>query len=374
MKLSIIVPIFNKEKYIETCLESLLKQQFTDFELICIDDGSTDSSGIIIDNYTKRDKRIKSVHKKNGGQVSARKLGVEMASSKYVGFVDADDWVDYEMFGTMVNFAEKENVDLVSSGIIYEKKILFDSLTEGIFEDDSFDELFKKLLPVGYNSSPAILGNVVTKIFRTDILKETIKEIPDEVHYREDDCLVFSYLLKCNRLGILRKAFYHYRYDAASDSHKIDDRFFMRLNFAYLFLKETFDRSKYKDIIRNQLELYYCSTIVNALKRMDGTADSIISVSFPIIDAKRILIYGAGKHGRRIAARIEKSENHKLIGIVDRDYNKIEGCKYVIYSPQSIIDLDYDVLLIAILNDNVSMEVKKQLISMGADEEKIYIV
>ena len=91
-EISIIVPVYNVEKYLKRCIDSILNQSFTDFELILVDDGSTDNSGEIIDEYAIKDERIKVIHKENGGLSSARNVGIEYSKGNYIAFVDSDDW------------------------------------------------------------------------------------------------------------------------------------------------------------------------------------------------------------------------------------------------------------------------------------------
>ena len=110
--ISIIVPVFKAEKYLSNCLESILAQTFTDFELILIDDGSPDNCGEICDIYSKRDDRVKVLHKPNGGASSARNAGLEAAKGKYIGWVDADDYVAPDMFYTLFELINDYNADI----------------------------------------------------------------------------------------------------------------------------------------------------------------------------------------------------------------------------------------------------------------------
>lgn len=98
MKLSIIVPVYQAGKYLEKCIKSILDQTFTDFELILVDDGSNDGSEKICDDYAKKDARIKVIHQKNQGVSSARNAGMNCAEGDYIAFVDADDWIETDMF------------------------------------------------------------------------------------------------------------------------------------------------------------------------------------------------------------------------------------------------------------------------------------
>ena len=120
-KLSIIVPVYNVEKYLEKCIDSILHQKFHEFEIILVDDGSKDSSGILCEEYAKHDNRIIVKHKQNGGQSSARNLGLEIAMGEYIGFVDSDDWIHEDMYEILMNNAERKNYDIVACNIMMMK-------------------------------------------------------------------------------------------------------------------------------------------------------------------------------------------------------------------------------------------------------------
>ena len=114
MRFSVIVPIYNVEKYLAECIDSVLAQTFTDFELILVDDGSPDSCGKICDEYAAKDSRITVIHKENGGLVSARKAGIKTAAGEYVVNLDSDDKITPEMLGRANEITEKHNPDLIS--------------------------------------------------------------------------------------------------------------------------------------------------------------------------------------------------------------------------------------------------------------------
>ena len=111
-KISIIIPVYNTEKYLVKCLDSLLYQSLEDIEIICINDGSTDNSQQILDNYAKKDKRIKVIHQDNKKQGAARNRGVEIATGEYIGYVDSDDWVDFDYYEELYYAAKKHNLDI----------------------------------------------------------------------------------------------------------------------------------------------------------------------------------------------------------------------------------------------------------------------
>ena len=119
-KLSIITPVYKVEKYLEKCIDSILAQTFTDFELFIVDDGSPDECGRIADEYEKRDKRVHVIHKENGGAPSARNAGIEEATGEFYYFPDSDDWLEPTYIQGLVSEAEKTGAELVISGFVME--------------------------------------------------------------------------------------------------------------------------------------------------------------------------------------------------------------------------------------------------------------
>lgn len=115
-KISIIVPVYNVEAYLERCIESILSQTYTNFELLLIDDGSTDASGYLCDQLALRDKRIRVIHKENGGLSAARNTGIDHASSDLIGFIDSDDYIDEDMYETLYCQLRESNADLSMCG------------------------------------------------------------------------------------------------------------------------------------------------------------------------------------------------------------------------------------------------------------------
>ena len=114
--ISVIIPVYNVEEYLDDCLTSVLAQTYSNLEILLINDGSTDNSGVICDKYAQTDSRIKVFHKENGGVSSARNIGLENATGQYIAFVDPDDWIEPNMYETIITQFEKSDVDAVFCG------------------------------------------------------------------------------------------------------------------------------------------------------------------------------------------------------------------------------------------------------------------
>ena len=118
--ISVVVPVYNVEKYLAKCLESIIAQTYRDIEIVLIDDGSTDESGKICDEYAQRDKRIRVIHQENKGLAEVRNIGIHEARGEYIQFIDSDDWVELDMLETCLDYAEQYNADIVCFRVICE--------------------------------------------------------------------------------------------------------------------------------------------------------------------------------------------------------------------------------------------------------------
>ena len=153
-EISIIVPVYKVEPYLRKCIDSILAQTFTNFELILVDDGSPDSCGKICDEYVEKDKRIIVIHKENGGQSSARNRALDIAKGNYIGFVDSDDWIEPDMYETLYNLILKSGKDIANIGfnfIIGESIKTFSSHGEiSLNKEEALEELINHKLYGNY--------------------------------------------------------------------------------------------------------------------------------------------------------------------------------------------------------------------------------
>lgn len=162
--ISIIVPIYNVDSYLRKCFDSIISQTYSDFELILVDDGSTDDSPKICDEYARKDDRIIVIHKKNGGVSSARNAGLDIAKGKYIGFVDPDDYIVSEMYECMVNAIEKYKSDMVVCGYDYIDENGNVTRPYKVKGDEKLTQ--KQFISMPFNMSPTIQHVVWNELFR----------------------------------------------------------------------------------------------------------------------------------------------------------------------------------------------------------------
>lgn len=202
-KISVIVPVYKAEKYLHKCVDSLLAQTFTDFEILLIDDGSPDKSGEICDEYALKDNRIRVFHKENGGVSSARQCGLDNARGEYIIHADPDDWVEANMLEELYAKAKEEDADMVICDYWIESDYGSICKTQSITEHDNYSIIVSLL---GHK----IHGSCWNKLVRKSCF-ENVK-FPYKLDYCED--LYINLLIVSNELEIcyLNKAFYHYNY------------------------------------------------------------------------------------------------------------------------------------------------------------------
>ena len=261
-KISVIVPVYNVEKYIDKCLKSLTQQTLQDIEIIIVNDGSLDKSVEIIEKYVKENStKIKYYEKENGGLSSARNYGLEYATGEYIAFLDSDDYVDCNMYEEMYSLAKKENADMLECDFIWEwdyGKKIFDKRREY----KSKEEMMKKPRVVAWN-----------KIYKREIINKYKIRFPEGLIY-EDMEFFYKLLPHLNKISYINKYFIHYtqREDSITNkqTQKVEDIFKILDNIFDYYI----DQKLYN---KYEKELKYMSRRIilgSSLKRIFRIKDS----------------------------------------------------------------------------------------------------
>ena len=199
--ISVIVPVYNTEKYLHRCIDSILAQTYTDFELLLIDDGSTDSSGAICDEYALRDSRVRVFHKENGGVSSARNLGLDNAQGEWITFVDSDDWIACNALDVMLDNKEE---DLIITSFTSERNLFYAQFESGCFVGSSINKCLSKYF--GHISFTVIWG----KLYKRHIIVDNKLIFDNSIHTGEDTLFLYSYIAEINSINIKSIGVYHY--------------------------------------------------------------------------------------------------------------------------------------------------------------------
>lgn len=217
-KLSVIIPVYNLAPYISKCVESVLFQDYQDWELLLVDDGSKDESGIICDEWASKDSRISVIHLENGGVSRARNVGLKVAKGEYVAFVDGDDWIETSMYATLIKEMEND-VDIVFCRFLreypeksvehYEKNL--ENLAFRpfefryiVYEQEYYQNDFQTI-------SDTVFGSVCRSLFKKTVIDKEKIVFPEDVKIAEDRIFLMNYLRCCEKGAIVDEYFYHYR-------------------------------------------------------------------------------------------------------------------------------------------------------------------
>ncbi|MDE7253390.1 MAG: glycosyltransferase [Acetatifactor sp.] len=382
MILSVIVPVYNTKAYLPRCLDSILKQQISDMEIICVDDGSTDGSGEILDQYAARDTRIQVIHKANAGLVAARKSGLEVARGTYTAYVDSDDWIEPEMYKTLCDVAKQYGADMVCSDIIHERGIsvvFCNGFPEGLYIGKELDTLRDQTFFYESSKITGINPSLCIKLFLTSMLQKAQSAVPDEVDYLEDRLCTLACMLEAKSVYILKKAFYHYVFYDDSMSHQEDTYHLDKLGKAYRAFQSMYQHPNFSEKLRVQCEIYMIKMIHEGMNNRLGFSISDLmwinprwTERFPA--GSKIILYGAGKLGKVYYRRIASDPTGRLLlsGWVDRNYKNLTGYPQDINAPEYIRTADYDYVLVAVADRQPAQEICEQLINdYKVDAEKI---
>lgn len=215
---SVIVVAFNAEITVNRCVDSIISQSLSDFELVFVDDGSTDDTGSIIDAYAQSDNRIVVIHQKNAGVAVARQTGLDKATGQYSIFVDADDWIEQDMLETMSGQAIKEFADIVFCDFVEEDE---HGLT--YWKQDPGTTHSVEVMNHFFN---IIHGSLCNKLIRRNLYEQFGIRFAQGLNFWEDECVIIRLLLSGCSVSYVNKAFYHY--DRMSSDHSITSTWFCR--------------------------------------------------------------------------------------------------------------------------------------------------
>lgn len=237
--ISVIIPVYNVEKYISECLESLINQTYKNLEIILINDGSRDNSGAICDKYKEKDSRIKVIHKENGGVSLARNSGLEIAKGDYIAFVDGDDYLDKEYFEKLLKILKEKQVEIVLCGF----NKVYDNNTEKVTKGKNLvmrkEEFLKDILNVQGGA-----GIVHSKLWKKEAMQGI--KFDKEIKIGEDSFFCIQAVKNVNNVYVLDEALYNYRFNNTSAVRKYK-KDFPDLCLTSMQIAKKYIEKEYKD-------------------------------------------------------------------------------------------------------------------------------
>lgn len=276
-RLSIIVPVYQAKEYLEKCINSILEQSFVDFELILVDDGSDDGCERICNDYAKKDERVKIIRQENQGVSSARNTGLDYATGKYIAFVDADDWVEKDLFEECIKVIEESLADIVYHGMIRDIWRDGEKISERRGAQINLGAIGKRgMKNYILNQKGNIEDHVFCYLFRKDVIEKI--QFHAGMAYAEDSVFVMQALTKAKSYCLLECCGYHYNARMESAEYRWKTQFVecykKSLKEAVSFLKSLHFSKKEADGIM-------------AMRVMNGYASLIYNLCLPTCPLKR---------------------------------------------------------------------------------------
>ena len=302
--ISVIVPIYNVEEYLNRCVESIVNQTYQKLEIILVDDGSPDNCPKMCDDWAGKDSRIKVIHKKNGGLSDARNAGLDIATGEYIAFVDSDDYIALDFIATLLAVMEKENSDVVECSVVK------------FYEDERFEKYSDNIAVTTFKTESALSGliaenpfhqHVWNKLYKADCLKGILFPVGK---LNEDEFWTYQVFGRTQKVSKINKTMYYYF--QRSDSIMGENYSIRRLDA----LEGKSNRQKF-------LEKNYPNLVVQAKIDFYGSC---------MFAYQCVLKYLSGKEKREAIVRIKRFKQECNLSV--SEINKIQGSskKYYIFS------------------------------------------
>lgn len=378
---SIIVPIYNTQEFLQRCLESILNQSYGNMDIILVNDGSTDDSISVCEKFAATDDRIRIISQPNHGIIAAKRAGIKICRGEYVMFVDSDDWIESELLETMVYAICKSGCSLVctnvymdSGNITIEKR---NAISNGIYETE---KIAKDLFYYKDSDRYGILPYSVAKLYPRDLLKEVLDNISDDIRYAEDKSIVFSIVFKNIKVCFLDNIYYHYCVRNGSVTELENPNYLVELTAFYKYAKKIFEGHKEREYLLRQLGKYLLQETKYAIDTKLGltTLGKTIFREFYRLDPsaffeekRKVILYGAGKVGSDYWKQLVDCMNIEFCGWVDKEYRKYQENELDVQPVGYIQKTKYHYIIVAVRKQIIFWEIREELIDMGVEEDAI---
>lgn len=368
-KISIIVPIYCVEQYLNKCIESIINQTYKNIEIILVDDGSPDMCPKICDDFAQKDKRIKVIHKINGGLSSARNAGLDIAMGEYVAFVDSDDWINENYIECLYELCEREKCEIAQCG--FQKVIDEDNCCQ-MEKRNSFFFTGREFSYATYNLLSWQCNLVWNKLYKKNLFNE-IRFPVGRIH--EDDLTTYKIIWKASRIGYISSKLYYYRQRVDSIIGCLQSLKHSDAELAYCERKEFYinhEEIELSNLVQEDYEKWISS------KPIFDNRHFFVFPFQQIIKNSKIVLYGAGDVGKQYFQQITNLDYCSILAWVDQKYLECRKQGIPVESTEVLFSVvnQCDYVVIAINNIVVVKQIKENLMKKYNVERKkiIYLI
>lgn len=364
--LSVIVPVYNVEKYLDKCINSILEQTYKNLQIILVDDGSTDKSGNMCDTFAMRDLRVGVIHQENRGLARARWTGLEAAVGEYTIWVDSDDWIECDYFEKMISKAIEYKSDLVVAELFCDigdsSTVIKNNILPGQYE---VEDVINNMLYTGHFYEYGIQPHGVTKLFKTELLRKSEAKMDFRITIGEDAAVIYPYILICKSIVVTDICEYHYIQRSGSLTKKRDVNEAQKIEILISYLNSAF--MGYSQLLQ-QLNIYRnYLTVLRDLSFWDEK-----QLLYPFGGLDKIAIYGAGGMGQNLYSYC-RCRGIPVVAWIDKNFEYYKAIDMPVISLEDFkkISDKCSYLFIANTSESVTNNIKIDLINNGIKEEKI---
>lgn len=379
--ISVIIPVYQVEQYLEQCLDSVVQQTYQNLDIILVDDGSIDRSGQICDQYALKDSRIRVIHKENGGLVSARKAGLKAARGNYIGYVDSDDWVDRSMFERLYSKLSKEGADIVVCAHTEEycgkTEIVRNYIHAGVYRGESLrDDFFPFMLYEASISRWGVSPACWDKLLKKELIYDLQMDVDERIWDGEDHAFIYPAMLNAECICVIDDALYYHRIRNDSVATGYDPKCFERFNYLLNGLKEKFEKSPYWDVVKETFPYEMRWFLLKHIYSELGVPCVDERCYFPsylfpfneIDKGAKVVIYGAGAVGQLYYKQIIHSGYCDIVAWVDRNYKKLPFA-HLLMAPEQLREIEeVDCVVVAVEKETLANSIKADLSKLGIDD------
>lgn len=377
-RLSVTVPAYQVAEYLPRCLDSLLSQTVRDIEIIVVNDGSTDSTGLICDYFSSTDRRVRVIHQVNKGLVSARKVAAARASAPFIACVDGDDYVDDDFFERLLDLADSSRADVVVGGHVRDygeiQQLIPPSLTPGVYRDEAMSEILSCFISRAPFFSHGISTYLWGKLFRTQLYREAQHAVPDDFTIGEDAACVYPMIMCSKTIAVSGFSGYHYVQRQSSMLKTRADRVpieVARMSNLIDFIRSRLVNDKDANLERQLDEYELSQIIIRGGGVFDTMEQTFVVCGRRLKRGVRVAIYSAGTFGQVMFHRIKSSKLAEVSAWVDDDWIQYRKDGLPVSSDLSLLTASFDAVIIASLSPAFVSLAKSRLADLGVADSKI---
>jgi len=365
--LGVVVPVYNTKSYLEKCIDSIIHQSFTDIKVVLVDDGSTDGSAEICDNFASADNRVYVLHQKNQGKLAARYNGVKCLNTDYITFVDSDDWLDLDTYKNMTEYMGK-NIDVISFMMIrsfdnYCTKsrsyFSFGEYTSEKIKNHIIPNMIWDCVENRFGLDPALWNKIIKRDIVLSVLSK-VRHMP--ISYGDDVAVVYPLMKKINSFVLVNEYLYYHRQRKNNEiaPYYLDKDYYPKLAMLYSWLRDEFEDD---ECLVEQIDRFFVESAKYRMKLYTSNYHFYPLFPFDKISYKsRIILYGASDIGREYYEQLKSLNYAEVVLWVDINYDNYTSLP--IKSPDELGDnIQYDYVVIAVKTKEVAKKIEDYLLN-----------